>query len=106
MRACRKYVLVTVSSNVRASLRSSTTRGSTGCTFYLQEGVCCLLMLAHQGLDREDARRAVLRGACLAAHAPDGPGAVEDRLRDVAVADDAAVADDHGHLGRDGLGEG
>ncbi len=52
-------------------------------------------MLAHELLDREDARPAVLTRARAPAHLGHVPGALAEGGVDVAVGDDAAVADNH-----------
>src|SRR5690349_735745 len=109
MRALRKYVLVTVSSNVSASLSSSTTRGLTGCTSDSQFGLGVELghhgggalgsdraMLAHQVAQRADAVAAGAAGTGLAGDVGDAAGAVGDRLEHVAIGDDGAVAHVHG----------
>src|SRR5690349_16862195 len=111
MRALRKYVLVTVSSNVNASLSSSTTRGLTGCTSDSQFGFGIELgrdggvplgsdraMLAHEIAQRGDAVSARAAGPGLARHVGDAAGAVRDGLQDIAVGDDGAVTHVHGAL--------
>src|SRR5919112_861755 len=96
MRACRKYVLVTVSSNVRASLNRETTRGLTGCNVDLRrQGGDGPLMLAQQPLEREDARAAVTARAGGPADPGQRPGTLVDRARHRLVVDDPAVAHDH-----------
>src|SRR5688572_17152037 len=96
MRACTKYVLVTVSSNVSASFSSSTTRGSTGCTdsLLIDKGRG-LNMLAQDLMDGEDARAAVLPGARPLTHLRHAAGALVPGLGDVARRHHAAMADDH-----------
>src|SRR3954451_25217402 len=100
MRALRKYVLVTVSSNVSASLSSSTTRGLTGCTSDSQFSAGRLAglaagvalgalgsdraMLAHQVAERGDAVPAGTTGPGLAGHIGHAARAVGDGLEDVA----------------------
>src|SRR3954447_1047098 len=112
MRALRKYVLVTVSSNVSASLSSSTTRGLTGCTCDSQfsvgrgaglgAGVALgalgaeRALLAHEVAARGHAVPAGAAGAGLAGHIGHAAGPVRDGLEDVAVGDDGAVAHVHG----------
>src|SRR3954462_10307056 len=112
MRAFRKEVLVTVSSNVSASLSSSTTRGLTGCTSDSQfssdrgaglgAGVALgalgsdRAMLAHQVAERGHAVPAGAAGAGLAGHVGHAAGPVRDGFEDVAVGDDGAVAHVHG----------
>src|SRR3954452_12177633 len=101
MRALRKYPLVTVSSKVRASFRSSTTRGLTGCTGHSQFSLDGSLgsdraMLAHEVAEGTDAVAAGAAGAGLPRHVGDAPGAVRDGLEDVAVGHDVAVAHVHG----------
>src|SRR5690349_17527561 len=111
MRALRKYVLVTVSSNVNASLSSSTTRGLTGCTSDSQFGLGVELrrdggvplgsdraMLAHQVAQGGDTAPTGAAGPGLARDVRDAARAVGDRLEDVAIGDDGAVAHVHGAL--------
>src|SRR5689334_15339703 len=96
MRACRKYVFVTVSSKVRASLRSSVTRGLAGCTFHLQECVSLgLLMLADDPPHGEDARATVLAGPGGLADVREVVRSRFDGTHDVAVAHGRALTDDH-----------
>ena len=52
-------------------------------------------MLADDLLDREDAAATVLPGTRAGAHLGQRPGTVLERGGEVAVGDDAAVADDH-----------
>src|SRR3978361_2388264 len=99
MRALRKYVLVTVSSNVNASLSSSTTRGLTGCTCDSQfsfgrgtgrgagigAGIALGValgsdraMLAHEVAQRRDAVSAGTTSAGLSGDVGDAAGAVRD----------------------------
>src|ERR1700712_935997 len=99
MRAFRKYVFVTVSSNVNASLSSSTTRGLTGCTGHSQLLLSLgtdRAMLAHQVAQRTDAVPAGATGTGVAGDVGDAAGTVGDRLEDVAVGHDVAVAHVHG----------
>src|SRR3712207_3761967 len=100
MRAFRKYVLVTVSSRVRASLRSSTTRGLTGCTSHSQFSLGIAVgtdraMLAHEIAEGADAVAARAAGPGLPGDVGHAPGAVGDGLEDVAVGHDVAVAHVH-----------
>src|ERR687889_227391 len=100
MRAFRKYVLVTVSSKVRASLSSSTTRGLTGCTSHSQFSLGFSLgtdraMLAHEVAERADAVPAGAAGPGLAGDVGDAAGAVGDGFQDVAVGHHVAVAHVH-----------
>src|SRR5688572_12702320 len=96
MRACRKYVLVTVSSKVSASLSSSTTRGLTGCTRDSQFSLGHdRAMLAHEVAERADAVSAGpprTRLSCDVGHAP---GTVGDRFEHVAVGHHGAMAHVH-----------
>src|SRR4051794_12944280 len=101
MRALRKYPLVTVSSKVRASLSSSTTRGLTGCTRHFQFSLGGSLgsdgaMLAHEVAEGADAVAAGAAGAGLAGDVGHAAGAVRDGLEDVAVGHNVAVAHVHG----------
>src|SRR5215218_1597848 len=99
MRALRKYVLVTVSSKVNASLSSSTTRGLTGCTSHSQLFFSLgtdRAMLAHEVAQRADAVSAGAAGPRLAGDVGDAAGTVGDRLEDVAVGHHGAVAHVHG----------
>src|SRR4051794_19697797 len=115
MRALRKYVLVTVSSKVNASLSSSTTRGLTGCTSDSQfsfgrgaglgAGVALgralgsdRAMLAHEVAEGTDAVAAGAAGPGLPGDVGDAPGAICDGLEDVAVGHHVAVAHVHGGL--------
>src|SRR4051812_34437824 len=99
MRALRKYPFVTVSSKVKASFSSSTTRGLTGCTGHFQFSLDTLgsdrAMLAHEVAQRTDA---VATGAARSGVAGDvghAPGAVRDGLEHVAVGHHVAVAHVH-----------
>src|SRR5215216_6063056 len=97
MRACRKYVLVTVSSKVRASLSSSTMRGLTGCTNHSPgRSINDRAMLAHQLAQRRNAAAAGPAGGGVAGDVGHAAGPVGDGLHDVAVGHDVAVADEHG----------
>lgn len=55
-------------------------------------------MLAHHASHGEDAVAALLTGSGRLAHLGNRPRTGVDRLGDVAVADDGAVAEDHGRL--------
>jgi hypothetical protein len=93
--------LVTVSSKVRASFSSSTTRGLTGCTGHSQFSLGSLgsdrAMLAHEVAQRTDAVATRAAGSGVAGHVGDAPGAVGDGLEHIAVGYHRAVA--HVHLG-------
>src|SRR5215218_3082502 len=106
MRALRKYVLVTVSSKVSASLSSSTTRGLTGCTGHSHFSIGRIglgtalgtdrAMLTHQIAEGADAVAAGAAGTGLPGHVGDAAGAVGDGLEDVAVGHHVAVTHVHG----------
>jgi len=55
-------------------------------------------MLAHHATHGEDAGPTLLSGPCRPAHLGDRPGARVDRRGDLALADNGAVAEDHGRL--------
>ena len=55
-------------------------------------------MLAHHASHREDACPTLLTGPGRPAHLSDRAGARVDRLGDLALADNGAVAEDHGRL--------
>src|SRR4051794_35725352 len=106
MRAFRKYVLVTVSSKVSASLSSSTTRGLTGCTSHFHFSLGRMLfgtalgsdrtMLTHELTEGADAVATGAPGAGLPGDVGHAAGAVGDRLEDVPVGHHVAVAHVHG----------
>src|SRR5512139_1355870 len=97
MRACRKYLLTTLSSKVSASLSSSTTLGSAGRMGRLRAlGNLGCHMLAHQASHREDAGATVTARAGGPAHLGQGARTGVDGRRDGRVVDHVAVTDDHG----------